>query len=102
MLRHHFQLALLLCLPFLAIADNLHGLSQSHYQFIRGDFNHDGQADTFALARKKNKHHYVVFADGKRHKIKAKIGGKDWDAESFSVIADKNLIRLRNAKGGGN
>ncbi len=93
-------LTLLLCLPFLVIADNPHGLSESHYQFIHGDFNHDGQADTFALARKKNKHHYVVFADGKRHKIKAKIGGKDWDAESFSVIADKNLIRLRNAKGG--
>ncbi len=100
MLRRHFQFALLLCLPFFANADNLHGLSESHYQFIYGDFDEDGQADTFALARKKNKHHYVVFAGGKRQKIKAKIGGKDWDAESFSVIADKNLIRLRNAKGG--
>ncbi len=100
MLRISSLLTLLLVLPFFAIANNLQGLSESHYQFIRGDFNHDGQADTFALARKKNKHHYVVFADGKRHKIKAKIGGKDWDAESFSVIADKNLIRLRNAKGG--
>ena len=93
-------LTLLLCLPFLAVADNLHGLSESHYQFIHADFNDDGQADIFALARKKNKHHYVVFADGKRQKIKAKIGDKDWDAESFNVIADKNLIRLRNAKGG--
>ncbi len=100
MLRITNLLTLLLCLPFLAVADNLHGLSESHYQFIHADFNDDGQEDIFALARKKNKHHYVVFADGKRQKIKAKIGDKDWDAESFSVIADKNLIRLRNAKGG--
>lgn len=83
-------------------------------KLLISDYNGDGFDDVFALAKKQNKAHYVVFSDNNglldsknSKKIAAKIADKDWNADSYSVVADNinsdaqlELIRLHNALGG--
>ncbi|MDT0605315.1 MULTISPECIES: VCBS repeat-containing protein, partial [Thalassotalea] len=76
------------------------------------DFNDDGKADVFAVARAKNTKHYLTFADengllGETTVIKEKVNNKDWNANDFSFIvthadADEtlDLVRLNNMPGG--
>jgi YD repeat-containing protein len=76
------------------------------------DFNNDGKADIFAVARAKKTKHYYTYADengllGETTVIKEKINNKDWNADDFSFVvthadADEalDLVRLNNMPGG--
>jgi|GEM_PF-3452572 len=90
------------------------GLKRSERLYI-GDFNNDGRDDIFALAKKRKKKNYIVYANknGKlkaKHTValKAKFTDYEWFADGFSTLVDEDdsgnvsLVRMYNANGGVN
>jgi len=87
------------------------GLKKSE-KLIIADFNDDGRDDIFALAKKRKRKHYLVYANKKglfkprnTETIKQDFAGVDWYANAYSsaVISGSEgmeLVRLYNENGG--